>query len=52
MAACLVPLLAVPRARAIFAVQLPPAVILLQVAGIVLAAIAALTVWRRLRPAG
>ena len=52
MAACLVPLLAVPRARAIFAVQLPPAGVLLQVAGIVLAAIAALTVWRRLRPAG
>jgi cation-transporting ATPase E len=52
MAACLVPLFAIPWARAIFAVQLPPAGVLLQVAGIVLAAITALTVWRRLRPVG
>ena len=50
MAACLVPLLALPLARAIFAVQLPPAGVLLQVAGVVLAAIAGLTLWRRLRP--
>ncbi len=33
-----------------FAVQLPPAGVLLQVAGLVLAAIAGLTLWRRLRP--
>ena len=52
MAACLVPLLAIPLARTVFAVQLPPAGVLLQVAGIVLAAIAGLTLWRRLRPAG
>jgi cation-transporting ATPase E len=52
MAAFLVPLLAIPQARATFAVQLPPAGVLLQVAGIVLGAIAGLTVWRRLRPAG
>ena len=52
MAACLVPLFAIPWARATFAVQLPPAGVLLQVAGIVLAAIAGLTLWRRLQPAG
>jgi cation-transporting ATPase E len=51
MAAFLVPLLAIPQARATFAVQLPPAGVLLQVAGIALGAIAGLTVWRRLRPA-
>jgi cation-transporting ATPase E len=50
MAACLIPLLAIPLARATFAVQLPPAGVLLQVAGLVLAAIAGLTLWRRLRP--
>ena len=52
MAACLIPLLAVPLARVTFAVQLPPADLLLQVAGLVLAAIAGLTLWRRLRPVG
>jgi cation-transporting ATPase E len=52
MAAFLVPLLAIPQARATFAVQLPPAGVLLQVAGIALGAIAGLTVWRRLRQAG
>jgi hypothetical protein len=51
MAAFLVPLFAIPQARATFAVQLPPAGVLLQVAGVVLAAIAGLTLWRRLRPA-
>jgi cation-transporting ATPase E len=50
MAACLVPLFAIPLARSIFAVQLPPASVLLQVAGVTVAAIAALTLWRRLRP--
>jgi cation-transporting P-type ATPase E len=50
MAACLVPLFAIPLARSIFAVQLPPASVLLQVAGVTLAAIAGLTLWRRLRP--
>jgi cation-transporting ATPase E len=52
MAACLVPLFAIPLARSVFAVQLPPASVLLQVAGVVLAAIAGLTLWRRLRPIG
>jgi cation-transporting P-type ATPase E len=52
MAAFLVPLLAIPLARATFAIALPPAAVLLQEAGIVLAAIAGLTLWRRLRPAG
>jgi cation-transporting ATPase E len=47
MAAGVVPLLAVPLARATFAVALPPAGVLLQVAGVVLAAIAGLTLWRR-----
>jgi cation-transporting ATPase E len=51
MAAFLVPLLAIPLARATFAVQLPPAVVLLQIAGAVPAAIAGLTLWRRLHPA-
>jgi cation-transporting ATPase E len=51
MAAFLVPLLAIRQARATFAVQLPPAGVLLQVAGVVLAAIAALTLWRRTRTA-
>ena len=51
MAAFLVPLFAIAQARATFAVQLPPDGVLLQVAGIVLAAIAGLTLWRRLRPA-
>ncbi|HEX6519438.1 MAG TPA: HAD-IC family P-type ATPase [Streptosporangiaceae bacterium] len=50
MAACLVPLFAIPLARSIFAVQLPPSGVLLQVAGVTLAAIAGLTLWRRLRP--
>jgi hypothetical protein len=45
-----VPLLAVPLARRVFAVQFLPAGVLLQVAGIVLVAIAGLTLWRRLRP--
>jgi cation-transporting ATPase E len=49
MAACLVPLFAIPLARSIFAVQLPPASVLLQVAGVTLAAIAGLTLWRRYR---
>jgi cation-transporting ATPase E len=52
MAVLLVPLLAIPLARATFAVRLPPGGVLLQVAGVVLAAIAGLTLWRRLRPAG
>jgi hypothetical protein len=52
MAAGVVPVLAIPLARATFAVQLPPPGVLLQVAGIVAAAIAGLTLWRRLRPAG
>jgi len=50
MAVCVVPLLAIPLARDTFAVQLPPAGVLPQVAGVVLAAIAGLTLWRRLRP--
>ena len=50
MASFLIPLFAIPLARSTFAVQLPPAGVLLQVAGLVLAAIAGLTLWRRLRP--
>jgi cation-transporting ATPase E len=50
MAACVVPLLAIPLARRVFAVQLPPADVLLQVAAVVLVAIAGLTLWRRLHP--
>ena len=50
MAACLVPLFAIPLARATFAVQLPPVGVLLQVAG-TCGAISGLTLWRRLRPA-
>ena len=50
MAACLVPLFAIPLARSIFAVQLPPASVLIQVTGVVLAAITGLTLWRRYRP--
>jgi cation-transporting P-type ATPase E len=48
MAACLIPLFAIPLARGIFGVQLPPASVLLQVAAVVLAAIGGLTLWRRL----
>jgi cation-transporting ATPase E len=51
MVGCLVPLFAIPRARATFAVQLPSAGVLLQTAGVVLVAIAGLTLWRRCRPA-
>jgi magnesium-transporting ATPase (P-type) len=51
MAACAVPLFAIPLARATFAVQFPPVGVLLQVAGVVLAAIAGLTLWRRGRKA-
>jgi cation-transporting ATPase E len=47
MAAGLVPLFAVPVARRVLALQLPPAGILAATAGVVLAAILALTLWRR-----
>ena len=47
MAAGLVPLFAVPAARRVLALQLPPAGILAAVASAVLAAIVALTLWRR-----
>jgi cation-transporting P-type ATPase E len=43
----LVPLFAVPAARRVLALQLPPAGILAAVASVVLAAIVALTLWRR-----
>lgn len=52
MASCVVPLLAVPLARRVFAVPFPPGSVLLQDAGMVLAAIAGLTLWRHLRLAG
>jgi len=51
MAAFLVPLLTIPLARTTFAVQLPSVGVLLQTAGVVLAAVAGLTLWHRLRPA-
>jgi len=47
MAAGLVPLFAVPVARRVLALQLPPAGILVATVGVVLAAILALTLWRR-----
>jgi hypothetical protein len=47
MAAVLVPLFAVPAARRLLALQLPPTGILAAVAGVVLVAIVALTLWRR-----
>ncbi len=50
MAACLVPLFAVPLARRILALQLPSAGGLVAEAAVVLAAIAALTLWRRFGP--
>ncbi|HXP21707.1 MAG TPA: HAD-IC family P-type ATPase [Streptosporangiaceae bacterium] len=40
-----------PFARQVFSLRLPPAAVTLQVAGVVLAAIAALTLWRRFAPA-
>jgi hypothetical protein len=49
MAGGLVPLLAVPAAGRVLALQLPPAWILAAAAGVVLAAVVALTWWRRLR---
>jgi len=47
MAAGLVPLFAVPAARRVLALQLPPAGIRAATAGVVLAGILALTLWRR-----
>ena len=52
MGACIVPLLAVPAARRILALQLPPAPVLAACACVVLAAAAALTLWRRWRGPG
>ena len=52
MGACLVPLLTVPLARRILALQLPPTGILAADTGVVLAAAAALTLWRRWRDPG
>jgi cation-transporting ATPase E/undecaprenyl-diphosphatase len=52
MGACVVPLLTVPAARRILALQLPPAPVLAACAGVVLAAAAALTLWRCWREAG
>ena len=46
MTACVVPLLAIPLARRVFEVQLPPANVLLYTAAITAAAIIALTVYR------
>jgi magnesium-transporting ATPase (P-type) len=46
-AAGLVPLFAVPASRRVLALQLPPAGMLAAVASVVLAAIVALTLWRR-----
>jgi magnesium-transporting ATPase (P-type) len=49
MAACLIPLFAIPWARSVFAVRLPPWSLGLQVAAVTLAAIVALTAWTRWR---
>src|SRR5271169_3707740 len=50
MALCLVLLFAIPLARRILALQLPPAGAIAAEAAVVLAAIAALTLWRRFGP--
>jgi hypothetical protein len=50
MAAALVPLFTVPLARRLLALQLPPAGILAATAGVVLAAVVALALWRRYGP--
>jgi len=50
MTLCLVPLFAIPLARRILALQLPPAGAIAAEAAVVLAAIAALTLWRRFGP--
>jgi len=50
MAACLMPLFAIPLARRILALQLPSAGAIAAEAAVVLAAIAALTLWRRFGP--
>jgi magnesium-transporting ATPase (P-type) len=52
MSACTVPLLTIPLARRILALQVPPAPVLAACAGVVLAAVAALTLWRRWREPG
>ena len=49
MAGALVLLFAVPQARRIFALQLPPLSVCAWVAGVMLAAIAGLTFWRHLQ---
>jgi cation-transporting ATPase E len=48
MAACLAALFAIPLGRRIFALSLPPADTCAAIAGVAVAAIAALTLWRRL----
>ena len=52
MGVCVVPLLAIPAARRILALQLPPAPVLAACACVVLASVAALTAWRRWRGPG
>jgi hypothetical protein len=52
MAACVIPLFAIPLARTIFAVHRPPGSVLLQAGGVTAGAIVALAVWFRFRPAG
>ena len=47
MADVLVLLLAVPQARQVFALELPPVSVCAWVTGVVLAAITGLTLWRR-----
>jgi len=49
MAGALVLLFAVPQARRIFALELPPVSVCAWVTGVVLAAIGGLTLWRRVR---
>jgi len=51
MAACALPLLAIPLARTVFAVHLPPGSVLLEAGGVTAGAIVALTLWFRFRPA-
>jgi hypothetical protein len=49
LAGVLVMLLAVPQARQVFALELPPVSVCAEVTGVVLAAITGLTLWRRAR---
>ena len=50
MAACLVPLFAIPLARTTFALQFPPPGLALRAAAVTAVAVTGLTLWCRFRP--